>query len=44
VSSAAFSAVIIILFWDGGLKRLRDQGGVGLVIDVAILVAVPILR
>lgn len=44
VSSAAFSAVIIILFWDGGLKRLRDQGGVGPVIDVAILVAVPILR
>lgn len=44
VSSAAFSAVVIVLFWDGGRRRFRDEGGIGLLIDLAILVAVLILR
>lgn len=38
VSSAAFSVVIIILFWDGKMRRLADQGLIGLLINVAILV------
>jgi hypothetical protein len=44
VSSAAFSAAIIVLFWDGGRRRLRDKGGIGLLIDLAILVALLIPR
>lgn len=44
VGTAAFSAVIFILFWDGKLKELDNQGGIGLLIDIAILVSVLILR
>jgi hypothetical protein len=39
IGSAAFSAVIIILFWDGGLQRIVEKGLVGFLINVAILVA-----
>jgi hypothetical protein len=44
VGSAAFSAVIIVLFWDGELQMLDDKGGIGLLINLAILVALLILR
>jgi len=44
VGSAAFSAVILILFWDGEMQKLDDKGGIGLLINIAILVAVLILR
>ena len=44
VGSAAFSAVFIILFWDGEKHKLDDKGGIGLFINIAILVAVLILR
>jgi hypothetical protein len=44
VASAAFSAVIIILFWDGKVQMLDDKGGIGLLINLAILVALLILR
>lgn len=37
---AAFSAVIIVLFWDGVLQNLDDKGAIGLLINLAILVAV----
>jgi hypothetical protein len=40
VGAAVFSGVIFILFWDGGLQNLDDKGGIGLLIDVAILVGV----
>ena len=40
VGSAAFSAMIYILFWDGKMQRLDNKGGVGLLINLAILVAV----
>lgn len=43
VGAAAFSALVFILFWDGKLKKLDNQGGIGLLIDIAILVAVLIL-
>lgn len=44
VGSAAFSAVLIFLFWDGGMQKLADKGGIGLLINLAILVALLILR
>ncbi len=44
VTSAAFSAIIFILFWDGKMQKLHDKGGIGLLINIAILVAVLVLR
>ncbi len=44
VGSAAFFAVMLILLWDGQMQRLDDKGGVGVLINVVILVAVLILR
>jgi hypothetical protein len=41
---AAFSAMIFMLFWDGHLQKLADQGWIGVLISIAILVAVLILR
>ncbi len=44
VVSAAFSAVIFILFWDGKMQKLDDKGGIALIINTAILAAVLILK
>ena len=44
VASAALSGVLYILFWNGRLQHLDNQGGVGLIIDIAILVAVLVFR
>ena len=44
VASAVFSSVLFILFWNGKIQHLDGQGGVGLLIDVAILVSVLVLR
>jgi hypothetical protein len=44
VGTAAFSTVIILLFWDGKLWKLNDQGLIAVLINVAILVAVLVLR
>ena len=44
VASAAFSAVFILLFWDGEMQMLDDKGGIGLLINLAILVALLVLR
>jgi len=44
VGSTAFSAVLIVLFWDGGMQKLADKGAVGLLIDMAILVALLVSR
>jgi hypothetical protein len=44
VVSAAFSAVVVILLWDGGLQRLADKGAIAVLINLAILVAVLVLR
>jgi hypothetical protein len=43
VGSAAFSAVIIFLFWDGKMRKLNDQGLIAVLINMAIPVAVLIL-
>ena len=44
VGSAVFSIVIFILFWDGKLQKLADKGGVGILINITILVALLILQ
>jgi len=44
IGSAAFSILIFVLFWDGRLQMLDDKGGVGLLISLAILVAVLIFK
>ena len=44
IASAAFSGVLYILFWNGRLQHLDNQGGIGLLIAGAILVAVLLLR
>lgn len=44
VISAAFSAVLFVLFWDGKRQMLSENGAIGLLIDVAILVAVLIFQ
>ena len=44
VVAAVFSAVLIGLLWDGRMQQLDDKGGVGLLIDLAILAALLGLR
>jgi uncharacterized membrane protein YphA (DoxX/SURF4 family) len=39
VTAAAFSVVIYFLFWDGGLQHLDNKGGIGILINLAILSA-----
>jgi hypothetical protein len=41
--AAAFSSVVIVLFWDGKLQQLDNQGLLGLLINMAILAAVLIV-
>lgn len=40
VGAAALSAVILILFWDGELQNLYAKGGIGLLINLAIIGAI----
>jgi hypothetical protein len=42
--SAVFSVVVYILFWNGRWQHLDGQGGVGILIDLAILVTVLVFR
>lgn len=39
IGSAALSAAIILLFWDGGWQRIVEKGLIGFLINVSILVA-----
>ena len=39
IGSAAFSAAIIILFWDGRIQMPVEKGLLGLLINLALLVA-----
>ena len=43
VGSAAFSAAIYLLFWNGRLEKLADQGLIAILINAAILVAILVL-
>ncbi len=40
VGASIFSSVLYVLLWDGGLQNLDDKGGVGLLINAALLTAV----
>ena len=44
VGAAALSAVAFMVFWDGALQDLPAKGAVGILISVAILVAVLIFQ
>jgi hypothetical protein len=43
MSAAIFSSIIIILFWDGQRSTWKAQGGIGFLINLAILASVIIL-
>lgn len=40
VGVSIFSSVLYVLLWDGGWQNLDDKGGVGLLLNVALLTAV----
>jgi hypothetical protein len=44
VSTAAFSSILFLLLWDGTAQHLDNQGWVGILINLAILVAVLIFH
>jgi hypothetical protein len=44
VGSAAFSAIVFILSWNGDVQTLTDEGAVGLMIDIAILIALVVFQ
>jgi NADH:ubiquinone oxidoreductase subunit K len=44
VGAAAFSTVVVLLFWDGRMQALTDQGLIAMLINVAILLALLVLR
>jgi len=44
VATAGFSIILFILFWNGRLQHLDIQGGVGILIDAAIMVSVLVLH
>jgi hypothetical protein len=43
MGASILSIIIFILFWDGKMQKLSDQGGIGILINSAIMIAVPIL-
>lgn len=44
LGAAGFSALSYLLFWDGKLHEIPDKGGVGLLINLAILASALFLR
>jgi uncharacterized protein YjeT (DUF2065 family) len=44
VGSAVLSTAVFLLFWDGKLQALADKGGVGILINLAILAVVLALK
>ena len=44
VAATTFSSVAFILFWNGKLRQLADQGAVAILINLAILVAVLVFQ
>jgi hypothetical protein len=44
VGAAIFSSLLYLLFWNGKLEKLPDQGLVAILINAAILVAVLVLQ
>ena len=44
VGAASFSTAIIMLFWDGKMQMLVDNGLIAILINIAILVALLVFR
>jgi sterol desaturase/sphingolipid hydroxylase (fatty acid hydroxylase superfamily) len=44
IATVGFSSFIFLLFWDGRFQSLDDKGGVGLLINLVILVVVLVLK
>ena len=44
IGAATFSSVMYVLFWDGALQSLDNKGGIGILINLAILTALLIFR
>jgi hypothetical protein len=44
LAAVVISSLIFIFFWDGRFQAMADQGGVGLLINLAILVLVLFLK
>jgi hypothetical protein len=44
VGTATFSSVVYIIFWNGRMQNLDSQGAIGILINLAILLAVLIFR
>ena len=44
ISSAVFSSTIYMLFWDGAMHSLDNKGGVGILINLAVLTAILIFH
>jgi len=44
VGAAVFSSIIFVLLWDGKRQKLDEHGGVGLLINLAILAVLVILQ
>ena len=44
IISAALSAFTLVVFWDGSFERIVEKGLIGLLINIAILVAAFIIK
>ena len=44
VGSLIFSSILYLVMWNGRIERLSDQGVIGLLINLAILIAVLVFR
>jgi hypothetical protein len=44
IASAVFSSVLYFVMWNGQFQRLPDQGGVGILINLAILVLIMVFK
>jgi len=44
LAAALFSSFIYLLLWDGGWSHLDNKGGVGILINLAILLALLVFR
>ena len=44
MTAAVFSSVIFLLTWSGGMQNFGDKGGIGILINIAILVSLLIFH
>lgn len=44
IGASALSTVLYVLFWNGKMQALDNQGGVGLLLNLAILVVVLVFK